>query len=516
MGTRLVVVLSLLCARAAFAQPQIAIERVDVQPNAQSGGKPAVRIDAVGLTLGNMNGMTVHFGFNLKQNEKWVHWQAAPAELVQSPGPHTPLVFYYSHDELRAAGDPDQPFDGYFYVVETATGKELFTQNFKVRVPSSSAGCPAGQPVKNVGSTIVKRRNRKVDQDWFALNEFKTNAGPTGTWTEATRVRTRESIVLSDDGLWVYCVGGMQKAVEYQILGSYRQREKFGSLNFFQAHHAIQDEWALQRIGTSLRDAQGKPLYDSEAAPAVLLLTMGRGDTPHRLITDRQNARKANLQNRRYKDERNEANQDLIAAGLDDVTRAAVLQAEDAFFCDLWRRRSPSTLDALTPVFCDSSCPQAPACNQPVVASGADPSVGGKYHTLKSKLVCPNDRVKDEIAANGEFREYGHYGGGTGCSGAVTGPEGYWVWVPPAWYVWEDFDRPSAGKRYRNLLGRFTCAGPKLDSEVSRYGDYRDDGWSECSSTNCTACGDPIPGNPGFFVWAKPTWYRWGNTADAK
>lgn len=64
-------------------------------------------------------------------------------------------------------------------------------------------------------------------------------------------------------------------------------------------------------------------------------------------------------------------------------------------------------------------------------------SVNGKYHQLRQTLTCPQDR-----AQYGEFADYGYWGGGPWCG--QSGQAGYWVWVPPTWYIWAD---KSAGAR---------------------------------------------------------------------
>jgi hypothetical protein len=58
-------------------------------------------------------------------------------------------------------------------------------------------------------------------------------------------------------------------------------------------------------------------------------------------------------------------------------------------------------------------------------------SVNGKYSNLLQVVNCPR-HVKEW----GEFKDYGHWGGGPWCG--ETGKAGYWVWVNPNWYVWAD------------------------------------------------------------------------------
>jgi hypothetical protein len=56
-------------------------------------------------------------------------------------------------------------------------------------------------------------------------------------------------------------------------------------------------------------------------------------------------------------------------------------------------------------------------------------SVNGKYSGLLQILNCPSD-----AGSYGNFRDYGHWGGGDWCG--QQGKSGYWVWVKPNWYIW--------------------------------------------------------------------------------
>lgn len=58
-------------------------------------------------------------------------------------------------------------------------------------------------------------------------------------------------------------------------------------------------------------------------------------------------------------------------------------------------------------------------------------SANGKYSRLLQTLTCPTDRGQ-----YGEYRDYGYWGGGEWCG--QTGKKGYWVWVAPTWYVWQN------------------------------------------------------------------------------
>lgn len=70
-----------------------------------------------------------------------------------------------------------------------------------------------------------------------------------------------------------------------------------------------------------------------------------------------------------------------------------------------------------------------------VVAKDAVPAqahVNGKYAKLLRKIHVPNDR-----ASYGDFTDYGAYNGNS-YGGFNDLPSGYWVYVQPYWYIWQD------------------------------------------------------------------------------
>ncbi len=75
---------------------------------------------------------------------------------------------------------------------------------------------------------------------------------------------------------------------------------------------------------------------------------------------------------------------------------------------------------------------QAPARNQVKVPAQKDASVNGKYINLLKKIEVPQDK-----AAYGTFSDYGYYTGTT-YAGYDDLPVGYWVYVHPHWYIWEE------------------------------------------------------------------------------
>lgn len=131
-------------------------------------------------------------------------------------------------------------------------------------------------------------------------------------------------------------------------------------------------------------------------------------------------------------------------------------------------------------------------------------SVDGKYSGLLQVMYCPKDR-----GSYGEFRDYGHWGGGAWCG--QKGKSGYWVWVAPNWYVWKyrgqapvaDNDnvppRATVNGKYSNLLQILNC--PKDRSSYGNFNDYGHwGGGAWCGQT----------GKAGYWVWVAPNWYIWG------
>ena len=122
-------------------------------------------------------------------------------------------------------------------------------------------------------------------------------------------------------------------------------------------------------------------------------------------------------------------------------------------------------------------------------------SANGKYAILLQQINCPSDR-----STYGEFRDYGYWGGGNWC--AQTGKKGYWVWVNPNWYVWQEKmpAMASANGKYTTLLQQINCP-----SDRSTYGEFRDYGhWG-----GGAWCGQT--GKKGHWVWVYPNWYVWEN-----
>lgn len=125
-------------------------------------------------------------------------------------------------------------------------------------------------------------------------------------------------------------------------------------------------------------------------------------------------------------------------------------------------------------------------------------SVNGKYSGLIQVIKCHRDGK-----SYGTFHDYGYWGGGRWCG--QDGKAGYWVWIYPYWYIWENADKdnaaswdPSVNGKYANLIQVLSCP-----EDRKKYGLYRDYGYWKGGSW----CGET--GKTGYWVWIAPKWYVW-------
>lgn len=118
---------------------------------------------------------------------------------------------------------------------------------------------------------------------------------------------------------------------------------------------------------------------------------------------------------------------------------------------------------------------------------------GGRFHTLRATIHCPQDE-----ATYGARSVYGYWGGGPWCG--QNGPEGHWVYAAPNWYVWAGQRAPNAnaGGRYDGLLATLNCP-----SDRGQYGSFHDFGYWGGGDW----CGDRGPA--GYWVYSYPDWHVW-------
>ena len=116
--------------------------------------------------------------------------------------------------------------------------------------------------------------------------------------------------------------------------------------------------------------------------------------------------------------------------------------------------------------------------NLPVQAQSTPlSSANGKYDNLIQILNCPRD-----ASQYGEFNDYGYWQGGAWCG--QTGEPGYWVWVEPNWYVWgrKLSVSSSVNGKYSNLIQILNCPNDRSSyGEFNDYGYWQGGAW--CGQT---------------------------------
>jgi HNH/Endo VII superfamily toxin with a SHH signature len=155
----------------------------------------------------------------------------------------------------------------------------------------------------------------------------------------------------NNQGIWKVEVNTSQanKIVEEYTLKAYNKgANSKGTAGFFQDHHIVQEQWAIERIGKGL-PSDGK--YSKDKAIAITLRD-SLADSPHRIITDRQTRRKSGIVNRTYMEERSLAMQDLIEAKVPEEAILEALQQNDTYFKEIWQNMTPAQRD---PIFGDVS-----------------------------------------------------------------------------------------------------------------------------------------------------------------
>ncbi len=141
------------------------------------------------------------------------------------------------------------------------------------------------------------------------------------------------SVALNAEGRWVYSrapggkAGRLPEVLEYDIRPYREHGRDHGTRSFFQSHHGIQGQWALET---------GVPGYVYKEARAILLRDSSAG-SPHRIVTDLQDARSGKLASRTYADERALMRKDLEAAGVPERFIAESEAVNDAYFGTLYR-----------------------------------------------------------------------------------------------------------------------------------------------------------------------------------
>jgi len=143
----------------------------------------------------------------------------------------------------------------------------------------------------------------------------------------------------------------------------------------------------------------------------------------------------------------------------------------------------------------------------------AKASVNGKYRNLLKTLSVPQDRD-----GHGEFLESG-YADYKGYAGYTGLPPGYWVYVSPNWYIWEDVNSapgpdpgpivgPTAKEKNdpKSAFGKYYNLKKEISSPIDfvRFGRYYDRGDAADSES-----GTDRDLAPRYWVYVFPTWYVW-------
>jgi hypothetical protein len=131
----------------------------------------------------------------------------------------------------------------------------------------------------------------------------------------------------------------------------------------------------------------------------------------------------------------------------------------------------------------------------------------GKYTRLLTVIHMPKD--KD---AYGEYSDYGEYNG-TEWGNYKGLPKGYWVYVYPHWYIWEQkgkggaklpWKKASVDGKYSKLL-----AVIHVPDDKGEYGEYKDYG-----AFNGTEWAGYKGLPKGYWVYVHPHWYIWKKASD--
>ena len=127
------------------------------------------------------------------------------------------------------------------------------------------------------------------------------------------------------DGRWVFTNDNGESTTEW-ALGTYSEQSNSGARSFMQSHHGIQHEWAKTRLPPESGYTRG--------SARAIMLRDSRSGTPHRIVTDRQDARAAGRSNRTYVEERSLLVEDMNAAGVKATVRDQLLADCDGYFAD--------------------------------------------------------------------------------------------------------------------------------------------------------------------------------------
>lgn len=128
MFRKILILFLILPVFPAAAAKSAVVGRIAVTPEYEYNGKIGIRIDVYDIKVGGMKGQQVHFGFNLFQ-KKWLNqWVGLDAENVETETREWKgqvAWFFYNYDLLARVAPGKEPIKGVFFIVDTATGKEI-------------------------------------------------------------------------------------------------------------------------------------------------------------------------------------------------------------------------------------------------------------------------------------------------------------------------------------------------------------------------------------------------------
>lgn len=190
-------------------------------------------------------------------------------------------------------------------------------------------GPEAQTPQKPAPKATAARAPTAEELQWFSNHGYAWDSGA-GAASKTVGGNTFR-FKLDSSGRWVLERNGTPIAREYDT-APYKNRPS-GAGGTVQAHHPIQDAWALDRLTKLPKNSVKDPTlqYKSGEEPSINLRNSYK-DSPHQKVTARQAGRKGDIKTRNYAQERAEAVKDLTQAGVPPEVQAKILAEADAYF----------------------------------------------------------------------------------------------------------------------------------------------------------------------------------------
>jgi hypothetical protein len=167
----------------------------------------------------------------------------------------------------------------------------------------------------DTSKTLLNRHNFNFDES-------------TGIWQKTTRNNKTLKAHINDQGRWeITNIDDNITVTEYTIAPYNNSAPSRGADSFVQAHHPLQHDWGkkhLENFG-----------YSEDAAPAINLRD-SFSDSPHRIITNRQTNRQADINTRNFLEERKLMFQDLEEVGVPEDKIIEAVQQVDSYYQKIW------------------------------------------------------------------------------------------------------------------------------------------------------------------------------------